>query len=72
MIDFIPILLLLLILTGCLIGIYVEKRDYNNGICPKCGTKLTHFDNDSQGGRGYTCRKCGYTTWVSWFADKNK
>ena len=55
----------------CIIGIFSEKKDYNNGICPKCGQKLHHFDNDSQGGRGYICDKCNYTTWVSYpFIDK--
>lgn len=54
-----------------IIGIFSEKKDFNNGICPKCKTKLHHFDNDSQGGRGYICNKCGYTTWVSYpFIDK--
>lgn len=43
-----------------------EKKSYNNGICNECGTKLYHFDNDSQGGRGYVCNECNYTTWVSY------
>ena len=43
-------------------------------ICPICGEKLKHFDNDSQGGRGYCCpsTKHRYYTWVSYkFIDKN-
>lgn len=48
-------------------AIHSEKKDFNNGICPRCGAKLVHFDTDSQGGRGYTCRQCNkYYTWVSY------
>ena len=48
------------------LGIWLEKRDFNNGICPHCGNKLYFFDMDSQGGRGYKCEKCYYHTWVSY------
>ena len=66
--------------VGLFIGIGIpyaiirEKREFNNGICPICGQKLEHFDNDSQGGRGYRCPsiKHKYYTWVSYkFIDKN-
>ena len=51
-----------------LIGIHLEKKGFNNGVCPYCKRKLELFDYDSQGGRGYTCKnpKCGYYTWVSY------
>lgn len=66
----IVILILLLILSP--IGEMLERRDFNNGRCPHCGTSLRCFDTDSQGGRGYTCDKCNYTTWVSYKrVDKN-
>lgn len=53
-------------------AIHCEKKDFNNGICPKCGNKLYHFDTDSQGGRGYCCHKCPYFTWINWkCVDKN-
>lgn len=48
------------------IGIYTEKKDFNDGICPRCGNKLMYFAMDSQGGRGYCCDHCVYHTWVSW------
>ena len=44
-----------------------EKRDFNNGICPYCGNKLVHFDDDSQGGQGWRCNSCDYVAWISWF-----
>jgi len=49
-----------------LIGFCWEKRDYNNGKCPRCWGKLNHFDTDSQGGRGYVCENRDYYTWVSY------
>lgn len=60
------------------LAVYFEKKSFNNGICPYCNTKLNCFDMDSQGGRGYTCKRCDYTTWVSYpsvdkdFEDDNK
>lgn len=43
-----------------------ERRDFNNGVCKRCGGKLKYFDTDSHGGRGYMCYDCYYTTWVSY------
>lgn len=43
-----------------------EKKDWNNGICPNCGHELRLFGCDSQGGDGWTCDDCDYTTWVSY------
>lgn len=59
------IICILAVLTGFIRGLILEKRNYNNGVCPHCGTKLTNFDMGSSGARGYTCKKCNYTTWVS-------
>lgn len=53
----------------CLGGLWAyceEKRDYNKGRCPRCYGELKHFDNDSQGGRGYRCENGDYYTWVSY------
>ena len=64
----------LFIVIGILCAIRNEKKGFNDGICPICGEKLKHFDNDSQGGRGYFCPfiKHRYYTWVSYkFIDKN-
>lgn len=59
-------------ITLTLFAIHTERRNFNNGICPKCGEKLICFDVDSQGGRGYKCNKCHYVTWVSYkTVDKN-
>ena len=62
----------LLIIIACVIIVIVdERRAFNGGICQHCGAKLRHFDNDSQGGRGYCCDKCGHHIWISWrFVDK--
>ena len=54
------------------IGILLEKASFNDCKCIRCGYPLRHFDNDSQGGRGYKCDKCGYITWVSWHSVDKK
>ena len=56
------ILIALLIIP---VGLFLEKRDFNNGVCPDCGATLRFFDMDSQGGRGYCCDNCLYHTWAS-------
>lgn len=70
MLTLICIILIICLILGIIITRIKEKKAYNNGYCPNCGEKLRHFDTDSQGGRGYTCKKCGYTTWVSYNIDK--
>jgi hypothetical protein len=51
---------------GVIWGYCWEKKDYNKGRCPRCFGELRHFDNDSQGGRGYCCENGDYYTWVSY------
>lgn len=71
MIDF----LIFVILMSAIIGIFIvalrlaahaEAKDWNGGYCPRCGKKLRHFGCDSQGGDGWCCDACDYTTWVSY------
>ena len=73
MIDFIITNLPLILCFAALIFIFspaitilYEKKDYNEGYCPHCGKKLKLDCTDSQGGRCYTCKKCGYITWVTY------
>lgn len=49
------------------IGVIIESHHFNKGKCPHCNTILDFFDVDSRGSRGYTCEKCGYTIWVSYY-----
>jgi len=63
------LLLILAIIVG--LAMQVEARNYNKGVCIKCGNKLQQFDTDSQGNRGYICNNCSYTTWVSYPIDKH-
>lgn len=60
------ICLVLLAIAFFRIGIYIEKKDFNNGKCLCCGYPLRNFDTDSHGGRGYTCDGCGRKVWVSY------
>lgn len=45
-----------------------EKERYNNGICPKCNSKLQYVETDMDNEeRLYVCSKCNdYHTWVSY------
>lgn len=68
----VPCIVVMIIICG-LIEEHMERKRFNKGICPKCNAKLVCFDTDSQGGRGYICRKCNYTTWVNYtHIDKKK
>ena len=44
--------MVLSICLAALIGICIEKRNWNGGHCRKCKHKLSFFSYDSQGGRG--------------------
>ena len=68
-------LVITVIVVACIVSVfiyavYIEPKQFNKGICPKCGTKLRCFDTDSSSARGYCCDNCDYTVWVSWGADK--
>lgn len=53
------------IICGGIITAHHERRDWNNGICPKCGKKLVYFGTDSQGGHGWCCPDCYHFVWGS-------
>ena len=66
------ILFIIFVICGISFAIYIEKKEFNNGKCPKCGKQLKLFDMDSQGGRGYCCYDCRYYAWISYdCVDKN-
>lgn len=56
---------LIFVVTG-IVAARDEAKRFNNGTCVRCGHKLRHFDDDSQGGSGYVCDNCDYTCWVSY------
>ena len=65
---FIAFLIFILMISGCIRAYLGERKDWNHGICPRCGGRLEHFDTDSQGGLGYICKECReYWCWISWF-----
>lgn len=70
--EVVAITLIVLSAPFLFLAIHLEKKSFNDGKCIKCGSRLRHFDTDSQGGRGYKCGKCSYHTWVSYnCVDKN-
>lgn len=60
------IVIVVLVIYEILVNMYIEYKEFNNGICPKCGKHLVHFGTDSQGGRWYCCKKCVYFTCISY------
>lgn len=73
MVEIISCIVVIGMMVIPVVGIIMERKDFNNGICPECSKQLKFFDTDSQGGRGYCCHHCGYYTWVSYgIVDKQK
>ena len=66
----IPIAIVALLVVGSIWAYNHEKREWNNGICAQYNEPWEHFDNDSQGGRGYKCRDI--YIWISWPVDRNR
>ena len=66
------IIMMLLITTSFCILYIASVKQFNNGICKKCGGKMKYFDTDSQGSDGYMCEHCGNTVWQSWYKPKEK
>lgn len=57
---------------GTIRAYFSDKKNYNRGICPKCGKALKCIDMDSQGGKWYVCtdrynkeNPCDYDCWTS-------
>ena len=48
-------IIIILIIIGIVLTRIYEKKEWNNGTCPKCGGEFKLFDVDSQGGRMYRC-----------------
>ena len=56
---------------GMIYARYSEKKNWNNGVCSKCGKPWMYFDIDSQGGRMYRCENWHYCD-ISYNVDKRK
>ena len=65
------ILVITFIVGGIIWANIIERKHFNNGICPYCGQPLRCFDMDSQGGYLWKCDNCGYFTSTSWIKHKN-
>lgn len=46
-------------------GIFVEKKQWNKGLCKRCGTPFQYSGLDLQGSRRYFCNKCNYDLSIS-------
>lgn len=57
---------LLLVISLVTAGVILDCREYNKGVCRKCGGCLTRSGGDMQRGRHYVCPDCGHECWVSY------
>lgn len=64
-----------LIITIAVSGHFTEKKDekkrFNKGICPECGTKFDR-EVDEHGERRYSCPKCDNELWICYGVDKGR
>lgn len=65
LITLIALWLLVTIVTTA-IGIHIEIKQFNKGICKRCGGKLKRYRVDRDGLEEWWCESCGNTVWVSW------
>lgn len=68
MTDMIIAFFILVFFAGLAVwGSRYEQKEWNSGVCPKCGTgKWRFLDIDSQGGVGFKCDKCINYTWQTY------
>lgn len=66
-----PFALLIIMVAGMIYQRRLERRAWNGGRCERCHCFWRRFDCDSQGGRGYSCRGCSRTLWISYGVDRN-
>ena len=52
-----------------IIGTGIQKKGYNNGICPKCGKKLRLY-RDWTDEEEWHCDNCGYKVKLDWWFPK--
>lgn len=68
---FVIILIIYFLCLGT--GIFMEKKQWNKGLCKKCGTSLRYLGLDLQGSRRYCCNRCNYDLSISFpFVDNPK
>lgn len=51
-------------------GYYQDKKDYNNGVCPKCKGKYTYQGCTKDGNPIYMCNDCGHTIVLTFYNPK--
>ena len=63
-----PIFFFSFFVFAAIVGSYIERRVWNNGICAESGLPWKFSDVDSQGGRGYS-DGAGNNCWISYPVD---
>jgi hypothetical protein len=58
---------LILVIIGIYWAIYLEKKDWNKGLCPKCGGRWRCYGTTFGGDRFYNCSECNNPgPWISY------
>lgn len=61
------------VIIALFIGLGIETYQWNKGICRNCGHEFLFFDFDHTGARGYKCKNCFHTVWISYnYVDKRR
>ena len=59
-------------IVAFLVSYFMDKKDWNNGVCT-CGKGFwKSFDVDSSGATGYSCTECDNTIWLGFDFFKDK
>ena len=65
--------LLVMAIGFIIVACIIEKLEYNNGVCRKCGGYMKFAGYSTMDDRCYICERCGRMVWVSYFrGDEDK
>lgn len=66
MIKIILISVIVAYALGVIWAIRTERKNWNGGVCPKCGKELKHTNTDAHGCELWECPECGHSVCVSY------
>lgn len=58
--------LLVLALIFIMLACVIERLEYNNGVCRKCGGEMKFSGYSEMDDRCYICDDCGRMVWISY------
>lgn len=64
--DNLLLILLILCFVPAVVGVLLERKDWNKGRCPECGKEWVCSGTDLAGDRRYYCKECERSIWISY------